>query len=81
MRQGNSLQHFRSKGGIPELVLGMNFQTVTGATMDMWREVELLTGRRNIELLIGGVGETLIYYFKVCLRSAFLQSVVSGPNS
>ena len=47
----------------------------------MWRELERLAGRRNIELLIGGVGEKLICYFKVYLHSAFLQFVVSGPYS
>ena len=42
------------------------------------REVERLTGRRNMKLLIGGVGES---FMKLCLHSAFLQFVGSGPNS
>ena len=46
----------------------MKFEPATGATINMRREVERLTGHRNIKLLIGGVGESFIL---------FLQSMLS----
>ena len=63
------------------LVLRKELELVTGATINNWREGEHLTACRNMKLLIGGVSELLICYFKVCLHSAFLQFVDSGPNS